>query len=172
MAGAKRADQERSLAEDCRDLARYVVLVRQQIASMRPHELKSEEIPSALKQMDAVVKATEQATNTIMEAAEEIMGAETSDPEAYQAQVMDCCMRIFEACSFQDITGQRVSKVLKTLQGLDENLVKLQKAIGDELQDAPKEVLDPDDERNLLQGPALEDDEVDQQTIDQTFDKA
>ena len=51
------------------------------------------------------MRATEQASNTIMECAEALMGADASDPAAYKALVDEKMMVIFEACSFQDITG-------------------------------------------------------------------
>jgi len=63
-----------------------------------------------------------------MDAAEEIMSADSSDSGAYQTAVNDACMRIFEACSFQDITGQRISKVVRTLTYIEDRLNKLQQA--------------------------------------------
>jgi chemotaxis protein CheZ len=50
------------------------------------------------------------------------MAADPSDPDAYQAVVNDQIVRIFEACSFQDITGQRISKVVSTLSHLDDRI--------------------------------------------------
>ena len=48
-------------------------------------------------------------------------------------------MRIFEACSFQDITGQRVTKIVKTLSYIDEKLTTLIETLGAELADIPVE---------------------------------
>src|SRR3546814_14624186 len=99
-------DRFRILYSDYLDLAKYLIVAQRELAEICPTELKSERLPDALLQMDAVVQATEQATNTIMEAAEQIMAADPSDGEAFKAFVNDACMRIFEACSFPDITGQ------------------------------------------------------------------
>ena len=37
---------------------------------------------------------------------------------------------IFEACSFQDITGQRINKVIKLLDSIDERVGKLNELFG------------------------------------------
>ena len=70
------------------------------------------------------MQATETATNTIMECAEALMGADASDPAAYKALVDEKMMMIFEACSFQDITGQRIAKVVETLQHIEERVAR------------------------------------------------
>ena len=81
---------------------------------MRPNDLKQEKIPRAGLELEAIVASTEKATGTIMDAAEEIMSADATS-ENYVESINDACMRIFEACSFQDITGQRITKVVSTL---------------------------------------------------------
>ncbi len=82
--------------------------------------------------------------------------------ENYVESINDACMRIFEACSFQDITGQRITKVVSTLTYIEERLHGLQDAWGPGIEDADGEVGDPgqdDDARpdkGLLNGPALD----------------
>lgn len=163
-------DRFRILYSDYLDLAKYLIVAQRELAEICPTELKSERLPDALLQMDAVVQATEQATNTIMEAAEQIMAADPSDGEAFKAFVNDACMRIFEACSFQDITGQRITKVLKTLQLVEQQIGKLQNAWGAEFGPAPRpaEKAPPPKEADgaLLNGPALAGQAITQDQID------
>ena len=160
----------RVLYRDYLELAKYLIVAQRELAELCPTELKAERLPDALMQMDAVVQATEQATNTIMESAEQIMAADPADGEAFKAQVNDACMRIFEACSFQDITGQRITKVLKTLQLVEQQISKLQNAWGAEFGPAPKPAEKPlppkDEERTLLNGPALAGQAITQDQID------
>jgi chemotaxis protein CheZ len=164
---ASAAKQVEELYRDCRDLARYIARARGEIAHFRPEEMKTEKLPRAGKELDAIVKATEEATNTIMEAAEEIMGGEVDDPNAYKTMVDDACMRIFEACSFQDITGQRVNKVVETIKYVEERLHALQNAWGPDLGDAPAlGAENADEEAALLNGPALEGEGVAQDDVD------
>jgi chemotaxis protein CheZ len=164
MASAAKKVEE--LYQDCRDLARYIARARGEISHFRPEQMKTEKLPRAGKELDAIVKATEEATNTIMEAAEEIMGGDPDDPGAYKSMVDDACMRIFEACSFQDITGQRVNKVVETIQYVEERLNSLQNAWGPDLGDAPAEEDGLDGEAALLNGPALEGEGVKQDDVD------
>ena len=111
-----------SIYREFQELSDRISNLRSEIARAQPKEIKAHRIPRAGKELDEVVRATEEATNTIMEAAEEIMSADTSDPATYQEKVNDACMKIFEACSFQDITGQRVTKVITTLSFIEERL--------------------------------------------------
>lgn len=101
-----------SIYTECQSLNEYIANARTEIATLSGGEVTEDTgIDRAGLELDAIVQATEDATNTIMNAAEEIMGADLSD-EGGQASVQDAVMRIFEACSFQDITGQRISKVV------------------------------------------------------------
>ncbi len=113
------------------------------------------------------MEATESATNQIMEAAEKIMDARVTEANV----VNDACMDIFEACSFQDITGQRISKVVSTLEYIETYLDKLTAAWGhDENSEAAVEAADPEDEEAaLLNGPALAGEGVDQDYVDDMF---
>lgn len=157
------------LHKDCKDLAGYITEARSEIADIRPDDIKQDKLPRAGKELDAIVQATESATNQIMTAAEKIMSARVTEPDV----VNDACMEIFEACSFQDITGQRISKVVNTLEYIETYLSKLTRAWGHEL-DLPAEdggEVDPDDDSNLLNGPAFEGEGVDQDFIDNMFDE-
>jgi len=159
-----------TLHQDCQDLANFIMSARTEIAEIRPNDLKQEKLPRAGKELDAIVEATENATNQIMAAAETIMSAKVTEPDV----VNDACMEIFEACSFQDITGQRISKVVSTLEYIEEYLTKLTAAWGHEADSEAPEAVDTEDddeEAHLLDGPALNGDGVDQDYIDGMFDE-
>jgi len=103
-------------------IAKEISRMKQEISQLRANDMTGNKIPDAGRELDAIVEATENATNTIMEAAEEIMAADTSDTDAYQTLVSNNMIAIFEACTFQDITGQRISKVVHTLRYIDERV--------------------------------------------------
>ncbi|NKC32950.1 hypothetical protein [Falsiroseomonas selenitidurans] len=72
-------------------------------------------------ELEAVVQATEAAANTIMEAAEAIQewiasGGQDKDAVAAIAARVNS---IFEACSFQDVTGQRIRRAIQHLQQVE-----------------------------------------------------
>jgi chemotaxis protein CheZ len=157
-----------SIYREFRNLSEYIEKARVEIAQLRPNELKSDRLPRAGKELEAIVKSTEEATNSIMAAAEEIMAADASDPEAYKAIVDDAVVRIFEACSFQDITGQRITKVVETLTYIEDRLTRLKEAWGDDVADGMQEASEEDvaKGRHLLNGPQLEGEGVSQSEID------
>lgn len=72
-------------------------------------------------ELEAVVQATEQAANVILEAAEEIqnwLDGGRQDPDSLRA-VSERVNSIFEACSFQDVTGQRIRRAIQHLQQVE-----------------------------------------------------
>lgn len=75
-------------------------------------------------ELEAVVQATEKAANQIMEAAEAIgacIEQARDDPMAVEA-ITERLNSIFEACTFQDITGQRIRRAIDHLQRVEEML--------------------------------------------------
>jgi len=55
---------------------------------------------------------------------------------------LDAVVRIFEACSFQDITGQRIMKVLRTLKVIEPKIDGVFSAFGDDVARERKKDLD------------------------------
>lgn len=89
-------------------------------------------------ELEAVVQATESAAETILEAAEAIQtwldegGGDTTALAALTERVNI----IFQACSFQDLTGQRIRRAIKQLQQVESMLEGLVPGIG--TPDAPR----------------------------------
>jgi chemotaxis regulatin CheY-phosphate phosphatase CheZ len=162
-----------SLYKECQDLAVYIEDARSEISSLSPDGADSAGIPRAGQELDAIVEATESATDTIMQAAEDIMSSESNDFDEYKKLVNTELMKIFEACSFQDITGQRISKVVKTFNHVEDRVSKLIAILGITNNDGTpidaKPILDPDAEESdddLLNGPALAGEGIDQSDVD------
>jgi chemotaxis protein CheZ len=131
---------EQALYSEVVALARYIQTARDEIAAIRPDVVKTEHLPAAADELDAIIDSTAEATNTIMDAAEIIEGvADLAEPEA-AGKLVDATTRIYEACGFQDITGQRVSKVVATLKHIEKTIDDLVAAIeGDGRQHKPSE---------------------------------
>ena len=158
-----------SMYREIQDLANLIAKAKSDIARAQPNEIKSERIPRAGKELGAIVQSTESATHAIMEAAEEIMAAGATNGGGDNRALIDAaCMRIFEACSFQDVTGQRISKVVNTLTFIDERLETLLEAYGGVVDSAPE----PEDQADpLLNGPQLEGEGITQDDVDSMFDE-
>ena len=158
---------------ELREIAGYIETMRHEIGALQVNDLKNSRIPAAGQELGAIVQATETATNTIMECAEALMGADASDPKAYKALVDEKMMVIFEACSFQDITGQRIAKVVETLQHIEERVsrfadVMQAKDIQGFLTEQERERAERK-EKFLLHGPQLAGGGVDQSKVDEMF---
>ena len=81
----------------------------------------------------AVTSGTEQATQTILAAAEQIDQLANNLSAALQGRIeqgpaqdiRDLVLRIFEACNFQDLIGQRVNKVMTTMNFVEEHVTSV-----------------------------------------------
>ncbi len=106
-------------------IARELATVHERIA--RVVALPSASTRNSGVELEAVVVATEAAANTILEAAEAIQdwienGAR--DQTSIEA-LADKVNSIFEACSFQDVTGQRIRRAIQHLQQVEQMLEKI-----------------------------------------------
>ncbi|MFW5679192.1 MAG: protein phosphatase CheZ [Pseudomonadota bacterium] len=150
-------------------LARYIRRAKEEIRSIRPDDISEEHIPTANVELDAIVTHLEEATGTILdstETVEAIAGRIGGEPgEQLQAAVT----AIYEACNFQDISGQRITKVIKTLQTIEGRIGLLVEALGEKRGNPAKieagQPLAEGDER-LLNGPQLPDNANSQAEID------
>ncbi len=155
-------------------LARFIQTARSEIAAVRPQDIGKTDIPLATDELDAVVGATEEATNRIMDAAEALSNlAGTLPPEAGE-KINEAVTQIYEACNFQDITGQRITKVVRTLKHIEERVSAMLSAFGDDGAKQPGEAAPAAaaaapgavPESDLLNGPQLPDDAKKQAEID------
>ncbi|HYF53632.1 MAG TPA: protein phosphatase CheZ [Salinarimonas sp.] len=161
-----------------------IASTKREIASLYRSDTEGKGMRRVAGELDAVVGATEQATTTILSGLEEIenhaqmlraVGAD-SGANDHVGQILDRIVSMYEACNFQDLTGQRIGKIVNVLKFVEERLDKMIGVWGG--LDAFKELIQEpggpkaDDEASLLNGPKLEEDvgHVDQTDIDALFD--
>jgi len=163
---------DRSICEEFRYIADYISRTREEISKLRPNDIKSQRIPTAGAELEAVVTDTEKATEEIMQNAEAVLTADASDPEAYKAQVDEAMMKIIEACSFQDLAGQRVSKVVNSLRHVESRVARFAQTMGVADADLTEEERAEQERRKavLTHGPAMGGPETAQDDIDALFD--
>lgn len=166
------------------DLAKYIETAKQEIAALQPAEIRDEHIRTATDELDAVIGATEKATFAIFDACDAIGAiAGQSDAET-AAKLNDQITAIYEACNFQDITGQRISKVVRTLKHIESKVDMIVAAFGSEVRQnhAPRlaklaaedaeaavhyEPMSAEEaDQQLLHGPQLPGNAMDQDEID------
>ncbi|EFO34553.1 putative methyl-accepting chemotaxis protein [Roseibium sp. TrichSKD4] len=129
---------------------------------------EGEEMHRVTNELDAVVTGTEGATETILSAAEFIdetantLSAHLEGRDQDMASdIQEKVVQIFEACNFQDLTGQRITKVVGTLRFIEDRITEMMDIWGgiesfNDVEAVKREERVGDEA--LLNGPALEED--------------
>jgi chemotaxis protein CheZ len=143
------------LYRELEQLAQYIQRAKREIAEVKPHDIRERHIPMATDELDAVVEATAEATGIILDEAEAVQKLGTTLPPPVNNKIAAAVTRIYEACNFQDITGQRITKVVKTLKYIEAKVDALLAAFGETVvgKAAPVSVKTP--EEDFVSGPQL-----------------
>src|ERR1700709_2679989 len=156
---------------------------KREIATLHGRSFDGEEMAKVNGELGAVVGGTEEATQQILEAAEAIDQAATALAQAtspdqqrlLSEEIQERVVSIFEACNFQDLTGQRISKVMATMKFIEHHITVMMDIWGgiDAIKaHAPGAVDDRVGDARLLNGPKLAGDvgHASQDYIDAMFD--
>lgn len=119
---------ERRLYNELEDLASFIQAAKAEIAALDPSEIREKYLPTATDELDAIIQSTEKATGEIMDACEGLDDLADGLDAGVGDKIHDNTMRIYEACSFQDLTGQRITKVVRMLASIEERVSGLVKA--------------------------------------------
>jgi len=164
-------------------LVQYVRRFREEIAQMVTPEEDQSRFKTMSEQLDAIVGTTETATNSILERMETVDGLiedmRAADDAEKRSQLCDRInentMLAIEACTFQDLTGQRVSKIVRSMEFVEERVNTMVSLWGQEEIDrmakefAAQSVKEGDEA--LLNGPALPTEQAfSQDDIDKLFE--
>ncbi len=162
--------KEASLLSEVEELAQTVASARAEIAALKADDINDSHIPSATDELDAIVAHTAAATDIILECCETLDALGPTLSGEASAKLQDVTTRVYEACGFQDITGQRITKVVHTLQAIEGkvgNIIAVFHrdaiAAGSAL---PVGDLAAEEEVSLTNGPQLPANAMDQSDID------
>lgn len=154
--GAQELISRETLYKELHDLHDIIESARKEIGYAAPGDIKDTYIPTATDELDEVVSETAKATGEIMDCCDIVQTAMASFSGPEADKINAAVMRIYEACSFQDITGQRVRKVIKTLREIDTKVDALLRIMG--IKSSGKQMekkISVEDEKSLLNGPQL-----------------
>ncbi|MFC4170374.1 protein phosphatase CheZ [Teichococcus aestuarii] len=154
-----------SLLQELEGLGRIIATARAEVAALRADGIDESVIPSATDELAAIVSHTAQATHEILDACEQLETMAGAAPAQAEALVA-ATTRIYEACAFQDITGQRIAKVVTALQAIEQRIGRTRASFAEEaqlLRQAPPST-------GLLNGPQLPGNAISQSAIDALFD--
>lgn len=153
------------LRRELQDLSSHIAETRREIAALKPDDPSANRIMRATEELDAILQSTEHATTEILNGSERIQSVadrlRKDHPDL--AQILDNeVTEIMTACSFQDITGQRMTKVVNTLRYIERRVHAMIQIWGLEGLDADEMAAalanDPKDTRpdaHLMNGPPL-----------------
>ncbi len=150
-----------SFLQEIRSLAETVTVARAEIINLKGENEFGNPIPEATDELDAIVEHTAAATETILDACEHLDEVGSALPNEQGALIQDQTIRIYEACSFQDITGQRISKVVSALKLIEARIEAITSRYG--MTNTPRGV---EDSNSLLNGPQSADVAISQDEID------
>ncbi len=106
---------------------------RSEIVSLQEQGFDSSRVARVGKELEAVFDDTSAATERILKAAEEIDESANAlvsmlkggHEHGLAQDIQDRVTKIFEACNFHDLTGQRIAKVASTLKMVEEHLARM-----------------------------------------------
>lgn len=166
-----------ALESEIFNLFQYIERFREEIARINSGEDEGA-FESMSQQLDAIVEATEHATHGILENLEGIdavvgaLRASGADGDLCD-RISRHAMSAMENCTFQDITGQRVTKVVRSMKFVEERVNTMVNLLGrDTIDRLSKELpkIDKTEDEKLLEGPQLAGKAISQQDIDALFD--
>jgi len=166
------------LTDNLEALFSYVQRVRTEIASLNRSGDGEDKFATMGEQLDGVVEATREASDSIMEAIERNNEAVAKLKESIKDSeliglletIEDSNNAVFEACAFQDITGQRVTKIVKSVSYVEERVSALREIWGDhELDKVELVVVELTEDEKLLHGPQSKATAISQDEIDKLF---
>ncbi|MCH9844352.1 MAG: protein phosphatase CheZ [Alphaproteobacteria bacterium] len=146
----------------------------EKIKGLHPEDIRDKYIPNIINELVAIRSSTETATSAILECAEHMDAITENIPEETRDAIQKYTTRILEASSFQDITGQRMGKVIRTLEQIEMTLDGILSLLGDEdAKNRYKERVSKQqiikDPGEMLEGPDLHQSPDKQQMIDEMF---
>ena len=176
------------LSHNVIDLAEAITQVKREVQELGGQGEEADHFNTATEELEAIVTQTETATGEILEAAEKVQevlwtlreeGANETQCDIIESKIID----IYTACSFQDLTGQRSSKVIRLVSYVEKRVATMMDILGVSAEDRPKAAApkeetaatayqedDAREDAHLLHGPALEGEGNEQNDIDALFD--
>lgn len=122
---------------DLMEMAATIAQTKLDIAAIAPRSGENGHITTVASELDSIVTATETATYKILQGAEGVQEVawtmRQSDIEPALSKELEArATEIFSACEFQDLTGQRIVKVVQVLNYIEARLNSMIGIWGDE----------------------------------------
>ena len=136
---------ESDLYGELGELARYINMTFRKLQTLEPNiKLSSEKIPLAASQLSDITRATEEATNRIMGLTEGVLDnhelitsdlvkikdnkinpEEIGNLERLVSKNKESLIEIITCLSFQDLTGQKINKIMEMMREVESRILEL-----------------------------------------------
>lgn len=173
-------DEIQAVQLEITQLVKSIAKAKQEIAAIKHPMADDDRLIAASNELDAIVCATEAATCDILDAAERIekeavnlaaLCHDDTDVVPASEKIVGEVIRIMEASNFQDITGQRITKVVEIVRFIEQRVLAMIDIWGvDAFAEMPIQTEATGTEADLLNGPQLENQGISQADIDALFD--
>ncbi|KMO29733.1 hypothetical protein VQ02_29220 [Methylobacterium variabile] len=115
---------------DLIEMAKAISRTKSEIAAIHTPDQDQSQLGAASEALDGIVRTTERATSDILQAAEEVQEVawtlrETGADSRICDRLDQNATQIYTACSFQDLTAQRTSRIVNTLRYLEQRLTAM-----------------------------------------------
>ncbi len=158
--------KEASLLREVEELGRTIAIAKTEIAALRVDDITDHDIPFATDELDAIVDHTAHATHAILASCEMLDEVSATVSGEAATKLQDATTKIYEACSFQDITGQRITKVVSTLKTIEGKVAHIIGTFGPSTEATQATTDHVSTDADLLNGPQLPAHAMDQSDID------
>jgi len=151
-------------------LSEYIRSTRGEVAQLRSTVAGPATISQASDELEEIVTETAKAANAIMSVAEDLETLANQVDEPVTTTLRNLATKIYEACAFQDITGQRITKVVRAVQDIDQKVALLARICGmDHTAGASAPAAPRTGDDALLNGPQIAASAQTQDEIDRLF---
>lgn len=137
---------ESDLYGELGELARYINMTFKKLQTLEPNiKLSSEKIPLAASQLSDITRATEEATNRIMELTEKVLDnhdlissgiervkcsnrldkSNIGELDKLVSNNKESLIEIITCLSFQDLTGQKINKIMEMMREVESRILEL-----------------------------------------------
>lgn len=130
-----------------------------------------QQLEGIINDLELVVSTTEAEVEKILNQVDILNAIAMSSSPQVKEQILTAVQAICEAACFQDINGQRITRVLHSLGKISEYISFMNKKNDDTLKTSDFSFGEKDAAAELLQGPQAPSDESQQDLVDSFFDE-
>jgi len=170
-----------AVATELSELSRRIQQVKSEVGAIKHPLASTDRITDATTQLDTIVSDMEVATDRILEGAEQVeatlaqfvvFSGGNEEISKLSVEANGHVTRMMEACSFQDVSGQRVAKVVRLFTEIETHITTIIDYFGPEaFANVPVSDIEKSDELGVvLHGPQSGGQGISQDEIDALFD--